>query len=395
VPEDRLPKLAYIADVPVEASYHGSALLYRLLEHYPPERLRIVETTIHSSQPPRRLKGVEYRELDMGDPRWLSTRFHTWVSSWFSRRARGRASRAERLLDGFKPDAVLTVGHGYSWLPAASLAKARGIPLHLVVHDDWPRQAQLLPSVRAWLDREFGVVYRQSISRFCVSRSMEETYRERYGAAGSVLLPSRAASMESHASPPARLEETGRPVVFGFGGTVNTPGYVRALRQLADVLDRHGAVLHLYGPISADDARSAGLDARNIRICGLVKAPEFISRMRQEVDVLFLPMSFDPDDRENMRLCFPSKLADYTATGLPLLAYGPADSSGIRWGRENPAAAEVVDWEGPDGLNAAVERLLSASHRFEIGKGALAAGRDCFSHQRAESMLYQHLARSA
>ena len=43
---DGLPRLLYVGDVPVEASYHGSALIYRLLQRYPVERLRIVEGNI-------------------------------------------------------------------------------------------------------------------------------------------------------------------------------------------------------------------------------------------------------------------------------------------------------------------------------------------------------------
>ena len=41
-----LPRLLYLGDVPVEASYHGSALLYRLLQAYPAERLTIIEAGI-------------------------------------------------------------------------------------------------------------------------------------------------------------------------------------------------------------------------------------------------------------------------------------------------------------------------------------------------------------
>ena len=46
-----LPRLLYIADVAVEASYYGSALVYRLLERYPVEQLRIVEAGL-SVHPP-------------------------------------------------------------------------------------------------------------------------------------------------------------------------------------------------------------------------------------------------------------------------------------------------------------------------------------------------------
>ena len=43
-----LPRLLYVGDVPVEASYHGSALLHRLLVNYPPDRLSVIETAMPS-----------------------------------------------------------------------------------------------------------------------------------------------------------------------------------------------------------------------------------------------------------------------------------------------------------------------------------------------------------
>ena len=58
--EAALPRLAYIGDVPVESSYHGSALLYRLLQRYPPDRLSVIENR-NSSRADRRLPGVRYR----------------------------------------------------------------------------------------------------------------------------------------------------------------------------------------------------------------------------------------------------------------------------------------------------------------------------------------------
>ena len=46
MPEGPLPRLLYLGDVPVEASYHGSALIYRLLQHYPVDRLMIIESNL-------------------------------------------------------------------------------------------------------------------------------------------------------------------------------------------------------------------------------------------------------------------------------------------------------------------------------------------------------------
>ena len=69
------PRLLYIGDVPVEASYHGSALLHRLLSDYPPERLCIVESATPSLLS-RRLSSVNYHSYPIAKQRWLNTRFH-------------------------------------------------------------------------------------------------------------------------------------------------------------------------------------------------------------------------------------------------------------------------------------------------------------------------------
>lgn len=389
-----LPPLAYIADVPVEASYHGSALLHRLLHRYPAERLRVLETTMHDSQPARRLPSVAYGKLDVGAPRPLHTRAHRFVNDWYTLRASSRSDGIAPLLGEFSPRAVLSVVHGYGWLAAARFAGKRSLPLHLIIHDDWPRQSDLHEPIRRGLDRRFGDVYRQAASRLCVSPYMEENYRTKYGVAGSVLLPSRAPDAQQFASPPDRLRETGRPLVFGYGGTINTPGYADALRRLAAALSAIGARLNIYGPIEPSQAAAARIGGPQVALRGLVPASEFIARMREEVDVLFLPISFDAPDRENMRLCFPSKLTDYTAAGLPILAYGPADASGIRWAREG-GAAEVVDSQDGAALQGALQRLVAAQYRHELALAALRRGEEDFSHAAAETAFFSHIARAS
>ncbi len=138
------PRLLYLSDVPLEASYHGSALLYRLLQGYPPDRLRVVEGNFGKSLPERRLPGVAYETLQAGHTRLLNTRLHGWYSLWLSLRSAARARKVPALLGGFKPEAVLTVAHGHLWVTAAEFARHNRLPLHLIVHDDWPRVARLM-----------------------------------------------------------------------------------------------------------------------------------------------------------------------------------------------------------------------------------------------------------
>src|SRR5687768_10395858 len=110
--------------------------------------------------------------------------------------------------------------------------------------------------------------------------------------------------------------------------------------------------------------------------------------LREEADALFVPMSFDESDRANMEMAFPSKLADYTATGLPLLIYGPAYCSAVVWARDNQGVAEVV--EDKADLSDAINRLANdPSHRVALGKRALATGREYFTHARAQQVFHQ------
>ena len=89
-----------------------------------------------------------------------------------------------------------------------------------------------------------------------------------------------------------------------------------------------------------------------------------------------------------MTLAFPSKLADCTAVGLPLLVYGPAYCSAVAWARENSDVAEVVDTEQSADLSAAVVRLATdPSRRFALGKRALEVGRQYFAHEAVQRVF--------
>ena len=382
-----LPRLLYVGDVPVEASYHGSALLYRLLSDYPADRLTIVETAT-PSEPNRRLPNIPCFFYPIARSRWLNTRFHPYAVAWYTEVAAQIGPKIGEMVTtcgfDFDFDGVLTVAHGFGWQAAASIARKRKVPLHLIVHDDWPRAAGIASSWRRWLDNCFGRVYREAQSRMCVSPSMSRAYEERYGAPAAVIYPSRAADCSYYDEPPAHLSHNDRPFTIAFAGTINSNGYIRALRALQASLKTVGGKLLIFGPPTTE------INGPNTEICGLVSSSELLTRLREECHALFVPMSFDPGDRSNMEMAYPSKLADYTATGLPLLVYGPAYSSVVTWAHENPGASEVVESESA--LDNAVQRLANdANLRVALGARALEVGRQYFSHARAKELFHQCL----
>ncbi|HKP83092.1 MAG TPA: glycosyltransferase [Pyrinomonadaceae bacterium] len=371
-----LPRLLYVGDVPVEASYHGSALLHRLLSDYPHDRLTVIETATESD-PTRRLSGVNYISHPIGKARWLNTRFHPYAVAWFTQVGERHAPKILQSVNGRRLESVLTVAHGFGWLAAADIASKRKVPLHLIIHDDWPRIADIATSFRQQLDERFANVYRQAQSRLCVSPAMSRFYEERYGEPAQVIYPSRAADCPDFDAPPANNDE---PFTIAFAGTINSDGYIEALTALQDALKPVGGRLLIFGP------NQFGLDDPNTENRGLVSSSELLTRLREEAHALFVPMSFDEGDRVNMQMAFPSKLADCTATGLPLLIYGPAYCSAVVWARENSGVAEVV--EDKADLRNAIDRLANdPSHRVALGKQALTTGREYFTHNRAQQLF--------
>ena len=381
------PRLLYVGDVPVEASYHGSALLHRLLSDYPPERLTIIETATQSAMS-RRLPQVNYLCCQIGNQRWLNTRFHPYASAWFTQSAKRSAPKITQSLNGFAFESVLTVAHGFGWVAAAAIAERRNVPLHLIVHDDWPRVANVAPAFRNLLDKRFASVYRQAQSRLCVSPAMSRSYGERYGKPAQTIYPSRAAACDQYHEPPARLACNDHAFTIAFAGTINSAGYISALVALQEALKPIGGCLLIFGPTTSAEAQQLGLNDADVR--GLVSSSELLTSLRNEADALFVPMSFAVEDRINMEMAFPSKLADYTAAGLPLLIYGPNYCSAVTWARENAGIAMVVDSQ-PDLRETIALLANNPDTRIALGRRALTVGREYFTHDRAQQIFHQSL----
>jgi glycosyltransferase involved in cell wall biosynthesis len=153
-------------------------------------------------------------------------------------------------------------------------------------------------------------------------------------------------------------------------------------------LDDLGGRLVIFGPITPAAARSSGLDAPNIELEGLLPSERLINVLRQRADALFVPMSFDTADRNNMEVGFPSKLTDYTSVGVPLMVFGPSYCSAVRWAIENDGVAEVVTSESGSALAEALRRLTcDPGHRIALGRKALEVGEAYFSHRVVSEVL--------
>jgi len=392
-----LPRLLYIGDVPITATISGAALLYRLLEDYPSDRLVIAQGNIWSEQPEwghgdssKSLSNVRYETLAVGRSRLLHSRFAKVYAAHLQLTARRRARTVNTLVKTFHPEAILTVAHGFSWVTAAAVAESLRIPLHLIVHDDWVSCNHLSNRMREFGRGQFAKVYRQAKTRFCASPYMAEEYERRYGINGTVLYPSQSTFTPVFES--SCDSETQHFPTVSYAGTINSGGYAQSILNLAKVLEKFSGRVLLFSPHSKNELANFGLDRPNIVAHPLLDHHHLVEHLRKESDVLFIPMSFESSDNQNMRVAFPSKITDYTATGRPLLIWGPAYCSAVRWALDNSGIAEVVYENDLDLLFAAVDRLVSGrEYRNQLGESALTAGKESFSNPAIRQVFYQSI----
>jgi len=381
-----LPRLAYIGEVPIRRISAGPALLYRLLESYPPDRLLVAESDHNAPDPATELPGVRCERFFLLNPRLIRTRFSPSYSAWIYASAARRSTALLPARRSTRTEAILTVAHGFGWITAAAAASRLGIPLHVICHDHWQSFVTLPRWVRARSEARFGAVYRAARSRLPVSPQMEELYRRQYGAPGTVLYPSRSRDALRLETPPLRDPEPGR-FIFSYAGSANR-GQRAALIGFANAIAPLGARLRIYQGISLDVLRGEGLAAENVEIAAFRPSHELHLDLVRNSDAMYLPMSFEPEDRDNVELCFPSKLADYTVAGLPILVAAPGYGTASQWARSAPEAAVLVETLDPDALAQAAGKMIGdAALRHRLAWGALNAGNRMFSQEAAFSVL--------
>ena len=389
-----LPRLLYIGDIPVVNCEASELLLYRLLQNYPAESLQIIENNTVSPDDPAgdRLPNVTYHRLAGGRRGRRHTRLAGIATAWRHLNARHRWQQVKPVVETFKPEVVLTVLHGSAWLAAGAVAEKYKLPLHVIVCDYWPRHQQVPKWLRAVVDRDFGAVYRQAVSRYCVSPDLARMCANNHRAQGSVLYPCQTDQAPPCSAPLRNGHAPRRGLTFAYAGSLQIPGTVTGLSQLAELLEPYDGHLTIYASPEPAATPQSGLSRKNVTIKPLPPAPMRVATWRDQADVLFLPATFDAQWQIQVATGFPDQLPEYTATGLPILIWGPPFCSAVRWAKANPGAAAVVKSPHPKALTAAVQRLVThADYRCQLGQKALDIGQAYFGHTTVTQKFFYNL----
>jgi glycosyltransferase involved in cell wall biosynthesis len=258
----------------------------------------------------------------------------------------------------------------------------------LIAHDDGAYATYLPARFQPWAERNFAAAYRAASSRFCISPAMAEIYEQRYGQRGRVMYPTRDPTNPVFGQPAPRILVAKQALTFAYAGSIYGEPSLRQILAFAQVARGRGHRLLVYSPQHMELTTLAGADRGLLDVRPPLPSAELLRRLRDEADCLVVTSSFDPREGAAVSTLFPSKVADYSAAGLPLLAWAPLHASIARFVRENAGAAELVTEPDAAAVGPIMDRLASSpEHRRRLAENLIALARRCFSPEAAWDMF--------
>lgn len=387
-----LPRILLISDVSVELTSAGSTLLYRLLEEYPKDRLYVVQSKPILAN--RILEGVKYKQISRQSAfvkRLSNSRFYPVASFIEYLSAHRLHAEVESVVTEFKPDVIVSVTFRFAWINAWKIAQKYKLPLHLILHDDIITAEKHGDFLRDLIKKDFAKVYQFAASRFCISHSMEEMYKRKYGVGGNVIYPMLSnKDIELLSSAPVQKEK--KSLHFCYAGSLYTPDFPKMLDQLAKILHAGGHHLTLFTEATKENLKEyVNLQSNSVSINGFVHPNVLRDFMKREVDVNIVLNSFE--EEEAFKWNFSSKLVEYTVVGLPVLLWGPASSGAIRWALNDNYEGVVFD-NSTEKLSLLVAKLADTVVRLSMANHLRQLGVDTFSFEKNYNVFIQNITRA-
>ncbi len=280
----------------------------------------------------------------------------------------GRPSRALRaFVDRFRPDVIFLILASHSLHGVARvLAREYRIPMVTWVPDDYlPSYPQRrVPGGRlGWrvmheiVNRGARRVFADSTVHLGITEAMSREYWVRYGYDFTPIYN----SVDMEVWPPRPPRDPGNGLRVVYSGSIFDSTQRDALLDVRDAVralrDRGvDARLEVFSNDWRKPHLQAALERPPASTLRALVPMEQIRENLQGADVLVMPLSFDEVAKSYMRLSMPGKLAEFMASGTPILAYGPPGTVQMEFVREHDAAL-VVDHRSVPDLADALDRL--------------------------------------
>jgi glycosyltransferase involved in cell wall biosynthesis len=344
-------RLAVVSNGPLVEGAGYPTPLARLLGQVPSSRYCIIwhDPTDGPTEPPG-LVGRHYRLASSDIP----SRFGLFVPGSVgpllgcALRVFERAARIARIARREQATAILACSGNLWNLPAGYLASSfLRLPFYAYMLDDfreqWPREHfrppyQLLSRLASAAER---MVVRRATHTIAANDSLSATYWRRYRASCAVIR--NAVDIPSDAPLQSPMIGHDGTVSIVFTGVLYEAQHdaFRNLLEAIALLPDSRITVNLYTSAPFGPLERLNIRGSVVVYHGRVTPVEAIAAQRR-ADILFLPLAFESPYERLIRTASPGKMAEYLASGRPILAHAPPASFVSDYFRRN-ACGLLVD----------------------------------------------------
>ena len=393
------PKLLYVADFPPSNLSGGTILMKRLLEACPTDKLTVICGSYYEHlSPPGSLLGVPHVVLQTTDKTgpcgWGRIKsFVDWI------RLIMYLPGVVRRVQDEKFEIIMTVAHGYFMILAWWTAVWSRKPLVLVVHDEFVNGKSILFFPFKFFERLcFSLVVNYSSKVYAISPSMRDQIHQEYGKEVHLQMP--AIEITGGGTSNIDCGQPSNKDVFKIIFTGNLTGLCEDGVRLLERVFLDGYLDSLDFPLTVEFHVYAGhpyeVRTKNSRRHYAVYSHPWISQDKikcilSKADVLFLPHSFSKEAEVLARSSFPTKTADYLASGKPILVLAPSYSALSCYAKDG-GFAEVVENPLPEALAQGLARIAgSAEYRSQLYMKSLKVFHANHDLQHQRESFYEQL----
>jgi len=178
---------------------------------------------------------------------------------------------------------------------------------------------------------------------FVISPEMQNFYRNRFGIESTVLF----GPFDSPDSNVPELLNDSDPLKIGYFGAV-AAWQLDALQCVVKALSGTNVQLHIYSTI---EKLPADITSGNVYFEGRIGPNQVLIEMRK-YNAILLPISFTEARRNMSEFNIATKMSEYLASGIPILAVGPQYAAMVNYLKTNNAAIVVDNCKEEDIKNA-------------------------------------------
>lgn len=249
------------------------------------------------------------------------------LGRWYSR-------ELEQWLDKEQPDSIFVAPGVAKFLYdiALTIARKRNIPIITYICDEYyfvKKPAWGLDRLRLrLLQAKIRKLLHSSAHLVVISQELKEAYAQEFGVETTVLMTGTAYPIAQQARPASN------PQSICYFGNIRCNRYL-SLAQIGHTLDainRHRGTdyrLNIYSAEKNPDILRTFEGIQSVQLCGFVSGEAFDEAFRS-ADFLLHTEAFDEASMDFVQHSVSTKIADSLASGIPLLAYGPAQVSSMQ-----------------------------------------------------------------